>query len=124
MGALDLDGRRFRTVANSEAGDSGSETVFRYRQKGTVVWATYHGGNVSFGTLVGRSGPDGRLEIVYQHLDKNGDFRSGRSHARAEILPDGRYRLHERWTWTAGAEGSGRSVAEEVPRRRSRARPD
>jgi len=124
MGALDLDGRRFRTVVNSEAGDSGSETIFRFRQKGAVVWATYHGGNVSFGTLVGRSGGDGRLELVYQHLDKNGEFRCGRSQARAEILPDGRYRLHERWTWTAGAEGSGRSVAEEVPRRRGRTGPD
>jgi hypothetical protein len=58
--------------------------------------------------------------MVYQHLNKNGDFRAGRCRARTETLPDGRYRLHERWVWTAGAEGSGRSVTEEVPRRRRR----
>ena len=124
MADLDFDGRRFRTVSNSDAGDSGSQTLFHYRQKGAVVWATYHGGSVAFGTLLARAGAGGRLEMVYQHLDKNGDFRSGRARAEAELLPDGRYRLHERWTWTAGAEGSGRSVTEEIPRRRGRAQPD
>ncbi len=121
MSDFDLDGRRFRTVSNSGAGESGSETIFHYRQKGAVVWATYHGGDVSFGTLLARAGSGGRLDMVYQHLNKNGDFRAGRCRARTVVLPDGRYRLHERWTWTAGAEGSGRSVTEEVLRRRRRA---
>ena len=120
MPDFDFDGRRFRTVSNSETGESGPETVFRYRQKGAVVWATYHGGDVAFGTLLARAAPDGRLDAVYQHLNKNGDFRAGRCRARAEVLEDGRYRLHERWTWTAGAEGNGRSVTEETPRRRGR----
>jgi hypothetical protein len=118
MSDVDFDGRRFRTVHNSAAGESGSETVFHYRQKGAVVWATYHGGDVSFGTLLARAASGGRLEMVYQHLNRNGDFRAGRCRARTEILPDGRYRLHERWVWTEGAEGSGRSVTEEIPRRR------
>ncbi len=115
---IDFDRRRFRTVRNSEAGECSSETVFRYRQKGNVVWATYRGGDVTYGTLLARVDGDGRLDVVYQHLNKNGDFRSGRARARTEVLPDGRYRLHERWEWTAGAAGSGRSVTEEVPRRR------
>lgn len=112
---IDFDRRRFRTVRNSGAGESSSETVFRYRQKGNVVWATYRGGDVTYGTLLARIDGDGRLDVVYQHLNKNGDFRSGRSRARTEVLPDGRYRLHERWEWTSGGAGSGRSVTEEVP---------
>lgn len=123
MSEIDFDRRRFRTVRNSEAGESSSETVFQYRQKGSVVWATYRGGNVAFGTLLARATADGRLEMVYQHLNKNGDFRTGRCRARAEVLPDGRYRLHESWEWTSGATGRGRSVSEEVPRRRVTARP-
>jgi hypothetical protein len=122
MDDFDVDGRRFRTVSNSESGESGSETVYHYHQRGAIVWATYRGGAVAFGTLLARAA-SGRLEIVYQHLNKNGDFRSGRCHARVELLPDGRYRLHERWTWTAGAEGGGRSVTEEVPPRRRRDAP-
>jgi hypothetical protein len=123
MSEIDFDGRRFRTVRNSEAGESSSETVFQYRQKGSVVWATYRGGDVAFGTLLARLDHRGRLEMVYQHLNKNGDFRAGACRARTEVLPDGRYRLHETWEWTAGAEGKGRSVTEEVPRRKSAARP-
>jgi hypothetical protein len=117
-GQIDFDRRRFRTVRNSDAGESSSETVFRYRQKGSVVWATYLGGDVTYGTLLARVDREGRLDMVTQHLNKNGDFRSGRCRARTEILPDGRYRLHERWEWTSGAAGSGRSVTEEVPYRR------
>ena len=120
MREIDFDGRRFRTVRNSDAGESSSETVFHYRQKGAVVWATYYGGNVAFGTLLARVTAVGRLEMVYQHLNKNGDFRAGRCRVRTEVLPDGRYRLHERWVWTAGVVGAGRSVTEELPRRRRR----
>jgi hypothetical protein len=115
---IDFDRRRFRTVKNSDTGESSSETVFRYRQKGSVVWATYRGGDVTYGTLLARVDGAGRLDMVTQHLNKNGDFRSGRCRARTEILPDGRYRLHERWEWTSGAAGSGRSVTEEVPHKR------
>ena len=123
MREIDFDGRRFRTVRNSDAGESSSETVFHYRQKGSVVWATYHGGDVSFGTLLARVTAVGRLEMVYQHLNKNGDFRAGRCRARTEVLRDGRYRLHETWEWTGGAAGKGRSVTEEIPRRRAPIRP-
>ena len=123
MREIDLDGRRFRTVRNSTAGESSSETVFRYRQKGSIAWATYGGGDVAFGTLVARVDGRGRLDMVYQHLNKNGDFRTGSCRARTEILADGRYRLHEAWEWTSGAIGKGRSVTEEVPARRKARRP-
>ena len=122
MREIDFDGRRFRTVRNSDAGESSSQTVFHYRQKGSVVWGTYRGGDVAFGTLLARANASGRLEMVYQHLNKNGDFRCGRCRARTEVLPDGRYRLHESWEWTDGGEVKGRSVTEEVPRR-ARLRP-
>ena len=123
MREIDFDRRRFRTVRNSDAGESSSETVFHYRQKGSVVWATYTGGNVAFGTLLARVDGRGRLDMVYQHLNKNGDFRSGSCRARTAVLPDGRYRLHEAWQWTSGATGKGRSISEEVPLRRAPPRP-
>ena len=119
MGEIDFDGRRFRTVRNSDTGESSSQTVFRYRQKGNVVWAMYRGGDVTYGTLLARVDGDGRLDMVTQHLNKNGDFRIGRCRARTEVLPDGRYRLHETWEWTGGASGRGRSISEEVPLKRS-----
>ena len=50
--SIDYDGRRFRSVENSDTGEVGPETVFGYRQDGDVVSATYEGGDVRFGTLV------------------------------------------------------------------------
>jgi hypothetical protein len=39
---------------------------------------------------------------------------TGLCRSRLEILPDGRYRLHEEWQWTSGDKSRGTSVVEEV----------
>lgn len=111
---INYEGRVFRSVANSEGGDVSGETVFRYHQAASVVWATYAGGAVRFGTLVATVDDDGQLDMRYQHVASGGTFRSGRCRSRPEVLPDGRLRLHERWAWTDGAVGEGESVIEEV----------
>jgi hypothetical protein len=110
---MNYDGRTFRSLANSAGGDVGAETTFHYRQSGDLVWATYQGGAVTFGTLLATVDAAGVLEMRYQHR-AGGAWKSGRCQSRPELLPDGRLRLHERWQWTEGGEGS--SVIEEVPR--------
>lgn len=112
---FDYDGRLFRSVANSDGGDVGEETAFHYHQRDDVVWATYSGGAVRFGTLIATVNGDGNLDMRYQHVSAGGDFKSGRCRSRPERLPDGRLRLHEQWQWTDGAEGQGTSIVEEVP---------
>ena len=108
------DGRTFRLLAGTEGGDVDGSTLFHYHQRGDVVWATYEGGTVRFGTLVAKVDAAGDLEMIYQHVASDMTFRSGRCRSRCERLPDGRIRLHECWTWSAGASGSGTSVIEEV----------
>ena len=39
----------------------------------------------------------------------------GECRSQLEVLPDGRYRLHEKWRWTSGDSSSGESVVEELP---------
>ena len=112
---LDYDGRIFRSVSNTDGGDVDAATTFHYHQHGDVVWATYAGGSVSFGTLLARVDAAGILDMRYQHLSADGRFKSGRCASRPERLSDGRIRLHERWRWTDGAEGQGVSIVEEVP---------
>lgn len=111
---LDYDGRVFRSVANDEGGDVGDKTVFHYHQEGTLVWATYSGGQVRFGTLIAQADVRGNLDARYQHMTSEGELRSGRCRSTPELLEDGRLRVHEEWTWTHGARGEGRSVIEEV----------
>jgi hypothetical protein len=112
--AINYDGRVFRTRANSSGGDVGEETTFHYHQRGDVVWATYAGGSIHFGTLLARADSDGNLDMRYQHLLTDGTFKTGLCTSRPEWLPDGRLRVHERWRWTDGAEGGGVSLIEEI----------
>ncbi len=110
---LNYDGRVFRSVANSDGGDVGPETIFHYFQRDEVVWATYEGGSVLFGTLVAKADSAGTLDMRYQHLTADGTFKTGRCRSRPEVLADGRVRVHEEWEWTGGVVGNGVSIVEE-----------
>ena len=112
----DYDGRVFRSIANSEGGDVNGETTFYYHQRGDIVWATYHGGPVVFGTLLALVDPLGNLDMRYQHVSIGGELKSGRCRSRPEVLTDRRLRLHEQWQWIDGAKGQGSSVVEEGPK--------
>jgi hypothetical protein len=111
---IDYSNRIFRCAQNTAEGDVGNDTVFHYRQEGDVVWATYAGGPVAFGTLIGRKLVDGRLDARYQHVTIAGTVKAGRCWSTPEALPGGRIRLHEEWTWTEGGTGSGSSQVEEI----------
>jgi len=113
---IDYNERCFRSVSNASDGDVGVETEFRYRQDGDLVWGTYSGGQVRFGTLLAIVSPEGPLAMRYQHLTTTGEFKAGKCSSTPELLPDGRVRLHEQWSWTAGGTGSGTSIVEEVAR--------
>lgn len=116
--AVDFNNRRFKPVSTTENGEVGEGTVFCYRQEGPALWATYDGGGVSHGHLVGRVCDNGTLMFRYHHLS-GADAQApepvaGLCHSRLEVLPDGRYRLFEEWQWTSGDRSSGTSVLEEI----------
>lgn len=111
---MHYDNRRFRAVANSSAGDVTGDTIFHYRQIGDIVWGTYAGGGVRFGTLIATVDDEGRLDMRYQQIASDGTRKAGRCTSTPERLHDGRIRLHERWTWTEGGTGGGTSIVEEI----------
>ena len=114
MNQINYQGRRFVGVANSANGEVSDRTVFDYRQRGGVVWATYEGGGVRFGTLVATVGSSGQLEMRYSHVNALGELMTGKCQSTPEVLQDGRLRLHETWQWTSGDETRGESIVEEV----------
>ena len=116
MSRINYHDRRFAPVSNSANGEVDSATIFHYRQRGRVVWATYEGGAVLWGTLVAKIAEDGTLEMRYQHLNRDGELMTGRCRSTPEVLPDGRLRLHESWQWTSGGCSAGESTLEEVRR--------
>jgi Domain of unknown function (DUF3291) len=112
-GPVSYDRLSFRSLENPD-GEVDGETRFFYRQRGSRVWATYRGGAIAFGLLVAAATGDGRLDMRYQHVNRDGDWREGECRSTPERLPDGRLRLHESWQWTAGAVGQGQSTVEQV----------
>jgi hypothetical protein len=111
---MNYNGRKFVSVENSGSGEVGAETVFHYHQSGDLVWAEYSGGEIVHGTLIAKMDEAGNLNMLYQHLNKKGDLMTGTCLSTPEVLPDGRYRLHEKWRWTCGDLSSGESVVEEI----------
>jgi hypothetical protein len=111
-----LEGRRFRDVTVEHAGDVSGETLFEYHESpdGTI-WASYGGGGVRLGFLVGtRRGP--ALDFRYAHVTDQGDTATGHCTSSIERLDDGRLRMQETWSWDS-KPGSGQSVIEELPPR-------
>jgi hypothetical protein len=111
---ISYNGRVFRSVSNTTNGEVSSETLFSYRHENAIVWATYAGGGISFGTLIAVVNDDDSLEMRYQHVNAQGELMTGRCRSVPEMLSDGRIRLHESWQWTCGDCSSGQSVVEEV----------
>lgn len=107
-------GRLFRPVESSETSQTGTDTIFKYEQTGDLVIATYSGGSVKFGQIIGRMNPDGILDIRYQHIDRDNVLMTGVCTTTPEILSSGKLRLHEQWHWTCGDHTSGHSVLEEI----------
>lgn len=114
MAIISYDDRYFAPVTTTPNGEVGSATLFHYHQQGIIVWATYKGGNILFGTLLALADEDGRLDMRYQQVNLHGTLMTGRCKTVPEVLPDGRLRLHEAWTWTSGDGSSGTSIVEEV----------
>lgn len=100
-------------VADSGGGVATAETTFRYTEDDGVVTATYEGGTIRRGFLVGTRRGDS-LDFRYVQLHTDGSTASGHCVTELEVLPEGRLRLNESWEWES-RPGKGRSIADEVP---------
>ena len=107
-------GRLFRPVKTSDTSQTGADTMFKYEQNGDMVTATYSGGNIRFGQIIGHVDETGILDMRYQHVDRDGELKTGYCTTTPEILPGGKMRLHEKWRWTCGHRAKGRSILEEI----------
>jgi hypothetical protein len=106
--------RLFRPVRTEGASQTDQETLFRYSQLGNRVTATYSGGSIAYGHLLGLVDENGVLEMRYHQVDVEGELRTGVCTTTPEVLKDGKLRLHERWRWTCGDGSSGSSTLEEI----------
>ena len=111
---INYNDKTFRTVFNSDNGEVSTETVFHYQQHGFLVSATYTGGSIIFGHLIGLVDADGIMDLRYHHVNDSGEIMTGICTSTPQQLPNGRIRLYEKWKWTSGDGSEGESVVEEV----------
>lgn len=111
---VNYNGRKFVSIENTENGEVSSQTFFEYKQEGHIISATYSGGEIVQGTLIGIVRKDGCLEFRYNHVNSKVEIRGGKCVSTPKILPDGRIRLHERWQWLDTEATEGSSIIEEV----------
>ena len=111
---INYNDRIFRSISNTENGEVSEETIFNYQQNSFLVSATYTGGGILFGHLIGLVNAIGEMEICYHHVNDEGELRTGICNSTPEVLPNGKIRLHEKWKWTNGDESEGESIVEEI----------
>ncbi|RFU61060.1 n-acetylglutamate synthase [Peribacillus glennii] len=111
---MNYNGRKFVSVENTENGEVSAKTFFNYKQEGNILSATYSGGEIVKGTLIGIVQENGSLLFRYNHVNRKNEIRGGQCCSTPTILSDGRLRLHERWKWTDRDQSEGESIIEEV----------
>lgn len=110
--AISLDGRTLVGVANDDAGEVSAETTFAFEQDGDRISATYSGGPIVEGHLLGTL-DDGTWDVRYVQLTEDGETATGHSVGEVSVLADGRVRVEDEWVWES-RDGEGESVLEEV----------
>lgn len=111
---INYDDRIFKTVQNSANGETSSDTTFHYRQEGTILTATYAGGRIKTGHLIGLVDQNGNIDMRYHQVNDQGELMTGSCYSTPEILKNGKIRLHETWEWTSGDRSTGKSTVEEL----------
>ena len=62
---MNYNNKRFRTVENSENGETTAETIFVYKQNGNIITSEYRGGQIVIGHLIGLVDENGNIEMRY-----------------------------------------------------------
>lgn len=111
---LHYHNKKFKPVVNSDNGETSGETIFHYEQSGNILRAAYAGGRILFGHLLGLVDVHGHIDMRYHQVNDRGELMTGICQSTPEIMPNGKIRLHETWTWTSGDGSSGQSILEEL----------
>lgn len=104
-----LEGKIFRSISNTDNGEVGAETLFYYHQAEHIVWADYHGGDIVKGHLIAHVLADGKLDMRYHHINRQGQLMAGRCLSTPEISANGKLKFNEAWQWLSGDQSSGYS---------------
>jgi hypothetical protein len=110
---MNYNDKKFRTISNSENGETSNETLFHYKHIGNILTSEYSGGKIKQGHLIGLVDRFGNIEMRYHQINDKDELMTGICISKPEILENGKIRLHENWEWTSGDKSKGTSIIEE-----------
>lgn len=110
---IDYNNKTFVTISNTENGETSDETIFIYKQVGSILTSEYSGGPIIKGHLMGLVDENGHIDMRYHQINIKNEIMTGICKSRPEVLNNGKIRLHERWQWTSGDQSKGESIIEE-----------
>ena len=111
---MNYNDKKFRPISNTENSETSNETLFHYKQVGTILTAEYSGGKIKQGHLIGLVDQLGTIEMRYHQINDKNELMTGICISKPEILENGKIRLHENWEWTSGDKSKGTSIIEEL----------
>jgi uncharacterized protein YuzE len=111
---INLDNKHFKSIDNSDNGEVSSDTLFHYKQKGEIITATYFGGSILQGQIIGKIFSDNHLEFSYQHINIDKEIMTGICKSYPEINENGKVVLNEFWQWTCKDKSKGQSTIIEI----------
>ncbi len=111
---IDLTGKTFGLLTNSENGEVSTDTLFYYKQNDNLVTAEYHGGTIKYGKIIAKQNENNTLEMLYQCLTTDGELKAGSAYAKVSKNKEGKIQLDLNWQWLNGDKSSGTSIYLEV----------
>ncbi len=111
---MDYHNKKFRPIRSSGNSALDTDTIFKYQQSGKVLTCAYSGGGIEIGHLIGIVDEQGKIDMRYHQISKDGEIMTGICLSTPEILINGKIRLNERWQWTSGDLSKGSSILEEI----------
>ncbi len=110
---INLDGRKFFPVKNSQNGRVTSDAIFVFNQTGNNFTATYEGPGFSDGHLIGTMTDNSRGSIIYHSRASDGALDAGAAEAVFSQTPEGII-IEMEWRWLTGSLKSGHSQYREI----------
>ena len=113
MESFDLDNIRMNVIQTAPNGVVNQDTIFNFTQEGNLVHATYSGGKIIRGFLVGKLNGD-MLHFSYCQIQADHRLDNGVSKCKLSKNPTGKIVLTEHFEWNSREGESGINIFEQI----------
>ena len=107
---MNLAGKTFRAVSNSENGSINGETEIHFSADETFIIGHYSGGTVVTGHVLGKRINDEEVDLLYQGATVEGTIQAGKASAVFEADQQQNIHMYLDWQWLTGDQSKGRSA--------------